>query len=39
MHESPKAYFNISKVSLLFYPISHRTWCTPFVRQLPPCCR
>ena len=19
-----------------FYPISHRTWCTPFVRQLPP---
>ena len=22
-----------------FYPISHRTWCTPFVRQLPPYCR
>ena len=36
MHESPKACFNISEVSLLFYLISHRTWCTPFIRQHPP---
>ena len=29
MHESPRACFNISKFHFPFYPVSHRTWCTP----------
>ena len=36
MHQSPEACFNISEFRFTFYPISHRTWYTPFVHQLPP---
>ena len=32
-HQKPVSTFQ--KFYFPFYPISHRTWCTPFVRQLP----
>ena len=33
-HQKPVSTFQ--KFHFPFYPISHRTWCTPFVHQLPP---
>jgi len=36
MHESPKPVSTFQKFHFPFYPISHITWCIPFVRQLLP---